>query len=336
MQSIKINQSLKELNSFGLSVTAKKLFEPTGPDDLDDFFRHHYDGERTLLLGEGSNTLFTSDFDGIIIHPVFRGTMIEADDGEEIQIRVGAGENWDSFVAFSVENGWYGAENLSLIPGSVGSVPVQNIGAYGTEAGEIISRVDVYDRDAQRFFSLSPEECCFGYRSSLFKKDEGKDLIVTSVVFRLRRTKSFNLGYGDVHKQFMARPVQDLKTLRETIIDIRRKKLPDPAETGNAGSFFKNPVIPSEQYEDLKKIWDAIPGYLQNDNRVKIPAAWLIQQNGWKGHREGDAGCWPEQPLVIVNYGKASGMQLLSLSEKIAASVSDRFGITLEREVRVV
>ncbi|MFZ5939643.1 MAG: UDP-N-acetylmuramate dehydrogenase [Bacteroidota bacterium] len=336
MKEPEINRSLKHLNSFGLEVKTARFSEPGTEEELSDFFKRHYQGEPLLIVGEGSNTLFTKDYEGTVLHPDIRGFEVLNESGDEVLVRAGAGENWDSFVERAVEQTWYGAENLSLIPGSVGSVPVQNIGAYGVEAAEIIHSVEYYNPAEDRFGSIASEDCRFGYRSSFFKSEEGNRLIITRVIFRLGKKEKYVLDYGDVRKRFEGLTVRNLKSLRETIISIRREKLPDPAVTGNAGSFFKNPVIPALHYQRLLADWPGIPGYHQSDGSVKVPAAWLIQQCGWKGYRKGDAGCWPSQPLVLVNYGQASGKALLELSLEIAESVNRQFDIALEREVRVV
>jgi UDP-N-acetylmuramate dehydrogenase len=336
MVKILHNHSLQHLNSFGLGVKALRLFEPSSGKDLFDFFQHHYDSEPFILLGEGTNTLFTKDVDGLVIHPLIKGISIVAETDKELYVEVGAGENWDSFVSLAVENEWYGAENLSLIPGSVGSVPVQNIGAYGVEAADFIYQVKVFDVNRCRQTVMAGAECRFGYRSSIFKDTENRNLIVTSVVFRLNRTAQYRLDYGDVKSRFSRFAEPSLKNLRQTIITIRQEKLPDPAVVGNGGSFFKNAVVNAEVYACLQKDWPNIPGYPSSAGTVKVPAAWLIEQCGWKGYRECDAGCWPNQPLVLVNYGNATGRQILELSEKIAASVRIKFGISLGREVRVL
>jgi len=336
MLKILRNQSLQSLNSFGLPVKAAGLFEPASIGELTAYFSRHKAGEPFLLLGEGSNTLFINDYEGTVIHPVFKGIKVVEEDADRIIVSVGAGENWDLFVAHTVKNNWYGAENLSLIPGSVGSAPVQNIGAYGAEAGDIVYEVGVYNYEKGTAERMKAGQCRFGYRDSIFKSEEGKNLIVTDVSFMLSKKETFRLEYGNLAQRFGALDKRDLEGLRKTIITIRREKLPDPAETGNAGSFFKNPVIPGNQYDALLAEWPEIPGYRLQDGSVKIPAAWLIQQTGWKGFRDGDAGCWHLQPLVLVNYGSATGKDILNLSERISDSILKHFNISLDREVRVI
>jgi len=336
MKNFYSGYSLKNHNSFGINALAGKFFEPTSLSALQDFFRSEYAGEEILLIGEGSNLLFTGDIDHLVIHPAFKGISVIKETKDTVLVKAGAGENWDTFVGQLVDMQLYGAENLSLIPGSVGSAPVQNIGAYGVEAADLIHTVEVYDYANDKNLVLGGTECNFAYRSSIFKQEEGQNYIVTSVTFKLSREKHFTLDYGDLKKRFEQLEERDLKALRSIIIEIRREKLPDPAEYGNAGSFFKNPVIELSSYLDLKKKWPEIPAYTLPGDLVKIPAAWLIQQSGWKGYRDGDAACWHKQPLVLVNYGKASGRDIFSLSERISQSIRENFGIDLEREVRVL
>lgn len=336
MPKIFTDHPLKDLNSFGLSVIAARFLAAESEEQLVDFFTNHYLNEPFILLGEGSNTLFTGNYEGLVIHPRLSGIQVISETQEELFVEVGAGESWDDFVAYAVDREWYGAENLSLIPGAVGSVPVQNIGAYGVEAADLIHQVKIFDIDRSRQRVIPGAECQFGYRTSIFKQVDNSNLIITRVVFRLHKTPQYNLDYGDVRSRFALFLTPSLKNLRQTIIDIRREKLPDPAVTGNAGSFFKNPVIGTGLFTGMQQQWPGIPGYTLPQGMVKVPAAWLIQECGWKGYREEDVGCWPNQPLVLVNYGKASGPQILALAEKIAESVQIKFGITLEREVRVI
>ena len=367
MIQIRQQHSLKHNTTFGVDIVAPLYCEPASISELE--FAVRYAGDRSLghfIIGEGSNLLFTGPFDGLLIRPLLTGIEVVDRSASELLVRAGAGVNWDSLVAYCVQLNWYGTENLSLIPGSVGAAPVQNIGAYGVEAKDIIEYVEVFDTFKMGPEILSNAACEFGYRDSVFKHGEPDRFIVTAVVFRLALGGDLVLGYGNVKEKFLGAPEQNLQTLRETIIAIRQSKLPDPEVTGNAGSFFKNPVIAREQFLQLEKSYEAVPGYPVGtgypagtgnaagpDNpavpgypagtgnpvgteKIKVPAAWLIEQAGWKGVREGDTGTWPYQPLVIVNYGSATGEEIFNFSEKIRFAVLEKFGIDLEREVTVI
>lgn len=337
MIKIHQNYSLKLNNTFGVDIVSPLFCEPANLKQLELAVR--YAEDRSLdryIIGEGSNLLFTGPFDGLLIRPLFQGIELVDSSSSELLIRAGAGVNWDSFVAYCVQQQWYGTENLSLIPGSVGAVPVQNIGAYGVEAKDIIELVEVFDSSTMRPEVFSNTACKFGYRDSIFKHVKPGMYIVTAVVFRLARKAELVLDYGNVRDTFLQEPVQSLQTLRETIISIRQSKLPDPGKTGNAGSFFKNPVITQEQFQEISKKFGNVPGFPAEANKMKVPAAWLIEKAGWKGLRQGDTGTWPHQPLVIVNYGTATGKDILEFSEKIRKSVLEEFKIDLEREVTVI
>ena len=328
------NYSLKSLNSFGVEARTAKYIQFTRQEEILDFFRSE-NNEACLILGEGSNILFREDYKGIIIHPKLKGVEILKETEQDVQIKVQCGENWDELVAYCVAQNWSGIENLSLIPGSVGSAPVQNIGAYGVEVKDRILWVEGIETENPGITKIHNPECKFGYRQSIFKNELKGKFLITSVVFQLFKQARFELGYGPVSELFQSKKEQNLNALRETIIEIRESKLPDPNKTGNAGSFFKNPVISLENFTRLKNRFANIPSY-PSGNEIKIPAAWLIEKSGWKGVREGDVGTWPNQPLVIVNYGNAKGQQIFEFSEKIQKGVEEMFGILLEREVNVV
>lgn len=331
------NYSLKKNNTFGLDVSCKGFYSATSVSDLKYFCKTELiNNKKFFILGEGSNVLFRQNYPGIVIHPFIKGIEKLKDSQAKIDLKVGAGENWDDFVSYCVQNNWYGLENLSLIPGSVGSSPVQNIGAYGVEVKDHIKHVEGFFIDSGENEIFSNEECRFSYRSSIFKQDLKNRFVITSVVFSLSKTESFELGYGPVENEFKKRPVQNLENLRQTIIDIRQSKLPDPSVIGNAGSFFKNPVISGALMNKIKNNYPTLPSYPAIDGEFKIPAAWLIEQAGWKGVREGNTGTYPTQPLVIVNYGGASGEEIHSFASKIKNSVQEKFGISLEMEVNLV
>lgn len=337
MLRIRQQYALKENNTFGVDIAATLFCEPGNLSELE--FAVNYQAERTLdrlVIGEGSNLLFTGNYDGLVIHPAIRGIEKVDESGSEVLLKAGAGVNWDAFVQHCVDRQWYGAENLSLIPGSVGAAPVQNIGAYGVEASDLVEYVEVFDTEQMKPGIFSNAECAFGYRDSIFKHGLTGRYIVTHVIFRLRKNGELRLDYGNVKNEFFKRKEQNLSSLRKTIIAIRESKLPDPAMTGNAGSFFKNPVITEKKFRELQDRYSHVPSYPAGEGRVKVPAAWLIEHSGWKGVREGDAGTWPLQPLVIVNYGQATGRQLFALSEKIRETVHQLSGISLEREVTVI
>lgn len=337
MLKIHESYSLKKNNTFGADIACSWFTEPKSVNEL--IFALGHASERSwkvMVLGEGSNMLFVDHFHGIVIHPLFKGIDIVDESGSELLVRAGAGENWDHFAGHCVSKGWYGPENLSLIPGTVGAAPIQNIGAYGAEVKDFIEFVEVLDTAEMKPAILSNAACEFGYRDSLFKHGQPGRYIVTHVIFRLRKKSELRLDYGNVREEFARQERQDLQGLRHAIVSIRQGKLPDPGTYGNAGSFFKNPVVSRLNYTELKDKHPGIPHYPAGDNTVKIPAAWLIENAGWKGVRLGSVGTWPAQPLVIVNYGGATGKEIFEFSEKIKANIESRFGIELEREVTII
>lgn len=329
--------SLQRHNTFGVESHAALYASPSSPGELEVLLQE-YPPERfsLLVIGEGSNILFRSDFNGLVIRPACMGIEQVRTRGNRVWVRVGAGENWDSWVATASGRGWYGLENLSLIPGSVGAAPVQNIGAYGVEVSDHFAWLDAYDTEKKEQVRMDHEDCRFGYRSSIFKSGSGSRYIILSVTFCLHTRPVLYLGYGNVKQEFIAGGGQTPGDLRKVIISIRQRKLPDPADYGNAGSFFKNPVTEESILEDLRAAYPEVPTYPDQNGRVKIPAAWLIEKAGWKGKRIGSVGTWPNQPLVVVNYGNASGQEILDFTERIRRDVFHQFGIDLEREVRVV
>ena len=260
--------------------------------------------------------------------------MLE-EEGEDLLVQVGAAENWDDWVRHATEQGWYGLENLSLIPGTVGAAPVQNIGAYGVELQERFAWLEAWDLHEQKAVMLDKDECLFGYRSSIFKEEGRMRYLITRVCFRLSRIPSMVLDYGAVRSAFTEAGGTTPADLRHLIIHIRNSKLPDPSSFGNCGSFFKNPVVGRAIYNCLRVDHPDVPGYPDEENKVKIPAAWLIEKAGWKNKRLGHVGTWPTQPLVIVNYGGASGSEIFDFSALILEAVEEKFGISLEREVQV-
>ncbi len=329
--------SLEKRNSFGLKVSCRYFFEATNLPDLLTYMQIGLKPDsRFMLLGEGSNILFTSDYAGTIICPALKGIDVTQENKDYVMVKARAGENWDKFVEYCVERNWSGLENLSLIPGTVGSSPVQNIGAYGVEAKDTIREVEGFFIESGEHKTFNNAECQFAYRNSIFKHELKNRFVITSVSFLLKKKPNFNIAYGPVETEFRKKPVQDLAALRQTIIEIRESKLPDPSKLGNAGSFFKNPILSNPDFSALKSLFPEIPSYPSGDQFTKIPAAWLIEQAGWKGVREGNIGTYPSQPLVIVNYGGASGKEIHDFAKKIKTSVADKFGVELEMEVNLI
>jgi len=351
--------SLKPFNTFGMNAVARYFIGPKTQDEILSLL-HYRNMVRMpiLILGGGSNLLFTKDFDGLAIRIGSTGIVAQDIDQDFVAVTAEAGEPWDGLVRYCVDHGYAGLENLSLIPGTVGAAPIQNIGAYGVEAGEWIESVQFVDIETGTRHRFNNIQCDFGYRNSVFKKSLKGQIIILEVTFRLRKTAGhgpsdigfLKLDYGQLREGLNARGIfqPTLSEVREVVCDIRREKLPDPGSLGNAGSFFKNPVIPEEQRLFLLGQFPAMPWYpeypqkkfpgpeTKERTRVKIPAAWLIEQCGWKGYRNGDAGVYPRQPLVLVNYGNATGMHILELKDKIITSVLSRFGILLEPEVCIL
>ncbi|MFY9154476.1 MAG: UDP-N-acetylmuramate dehydrogenase [Prolixibacteraceae bacterium] len=332
------NYSLKKHHTFGTKASAKYYFEFTETEDLTGFLATNNDWKNLpiLILGEGSNLLFVTDFDGLIIHPNIPGTKIVHEDRNNIWLEAGSGVVWDQLVEYAVFNNWGGIENLSLIPGKVGAAAVQNIGAYGMEIQNQIESVTGIDLETQSENTLEKVDCQFAYRDSIFKNELKNRFIITSVVLKLDKFPEFILNYGDLKAETEKLGTINLRNIRQTVIRIRESKLPDPKVVGNAGSFFKNPVIESRLAEQLKAGNPTLPIYPASEGKTKLAAGWLIEQCGWKGFRRGDAGVHEKQALVLVNYGDASGKEIYDLSEEIKQSVLEKFGVELEREVNVI
>ncbi len=331
--------SLKDYNTFHIDVVSEDFFVFEAPDELASWLKSEArkSGKPTLVMGGGSNLLFTGDFPGSIIYPQFKGIEIIRKDDEEVLLKIGAGEEWDHCVEVAVNEGLAGIENLSLIPGHAGAVPVQNIGAYGVEVQEVLEYVEgVYLSDGKPF-RLYSSECDFDYRYSIFKGPLKNKTVITNVVLRLQRKPVFQLKYGSVSNAVEALGPVNLENIRKAIIGIRESKLPSPDVLGNAGSFFKNPVIPQGRYNTLLAQWPHIPGYPLPDGQwVKVPAGWLIEAAGWKGKELGNAGVHQNQALVLVNRGGATGKEILQLAQAIETDIWQRFKIRLAREVNVL
>lgn len=337
------NISLLPFNTFGIDVNARYLFHLAEPGELQELAGHpeigHLvsDKERVLVMGQGSNILFTSDFDGLVIINEIKGISIISEDNSGVVVEAGAGVIWNDLVGYAVSNGLSGIENLALIPGTVGAAPVQNIGAYGVEAAETIEKVRLYNRCTGEWLELGNSECRFGYRDSIFKNELKNSVVICSVTFRLSRGASPRTEYGQIREELDRRGLDDPSPAQMAgiVADIRRSKLPDPAELGNAGSFFKNPVVSPDE---LHRLCEQFPGakFFRQGDQYKISAGWLIEQAGWKGRRLGNAGCYEKQALILVNYGGASGAEVFDLAGQISESVLEKFGISLESEVNIV
>jgi UDP-N-acetylmuramate dehydrogenase len=337
MISLRENYSLKKHNSFGIDARARYFADIGDESDLGHFVRNNPVPElAVMILGAGSNVLFISDYDGLIIHPNIKGIEVIKETDDFITVRVGAGETWEMFVEWAVKRNYGGIENLSLIPGSVGACPVQNIGAYGCDVSQVIEQVEtVHIPDGSKKI-YHQKECVFGYRTSAFKTDLRGRIIITRVVFRLSRIPILKIDYGTVRERLQKYDTPSVNDVREVIIEIRNEKLPDPKKIGNAGSFFKNPVLENEEFNEFINNHPDAPSFrTEQDGLNKIPAAWLIEQCGWKGRRSGNTGTYPNQPLVLLNYGNATGKEIYEFSEKIRKDVFTRFRIRLEREVNL-
>lgn len=332
------NYSLKPHNTFDIEANAKFFFEFTETADLKVFLQSNqtWKEEKLLIIGEGSNILFLNDFDGLVIHPNIPGLYPIKEDRNHIWIQVGAGEIWDEFVKYCVDAQLGGVENLSLIPGTIGAAPVQNIGAYGQEVRNVIETVKAFDLEAGKEVEFSNGECGFSYRNSIFKSELKNKVIITSVIFKLNKFPEFRLDYSKLEEKVNERGEVNLENIKQAVIEIRTSKLPNVKELGSAGSFFKNPEVEIAFAEKLEAQFGEMPVYLAGAGKVKIAAGWLVEKTGWKGYREGDVGIHDKQALVLVNYGKATGREIFALSEKIRLSVLEKFGIDLEREVNCI
>lgn len=335
--TIRENISLKPYNTFGIDVKTRFFIELYTEEDISGFlFSAKEFPKPFLFLGGGSNILFINDFEGTVIRLCTKGVKVIEENDDFIFVKAASGENWDGFVKYCVEKEWGGLENLSLIPGNVGTGPIQNIGAYGVELKDVFIDLEAIHIETLAKVVLSKEECEFGYRDSIFKgKGKGK-YVILHVSFRLSKHPTLKLDYGTIREELklMNRPNPSISDVRDAVCRIRGRKLPDPEQIGNAGSFFKNPVISEQQFAILKERYPGIVNFPQDDG-YKIAAAWLIGHCGWKGKRFGDAGVHENQPLVLVNYGSATGKEILHLAYQVIDSVLKEFGIRLEPEVNI-
>ena len=335
------NFSLKKYNTFGMDVYANKFAAFNSVYELQALFQPGPGpGHPILILGGGSNILFTKNFDGLILKNEIRGIETVHEEEKQVYVKAGAGENWHQFVLHCIHKNFSGLENLSLIPGNVGAAPMQNIGAYGVEIKDVFHSLEAYNYEEKKIMNFTLNDCEFGYRDSIFKHKYKDQFAILNVTFRLSKIPHFTVSYGAIEEELEKMGIKELsiKSISDAVISIRTSKLPDPALIGNAGSFFKNPEINSRAFHELNKLIpdeSNLPFYKINEERYKIPAGWLIEQCGWKGYRNGDAGCFEKQALVLVNYGNATGKEIVALSEAIARSVKEKFGITLQTEVNI-
>ena len=336
---IENNFSLKALNTFCIEAKAQHYAAFSSIEELKEALREAEQINRpTYILGGGSNILFTKDIDALVLHNRIMGMEVIKEDRHHVYVKAGAGELWHDFVTFALLHNLAGTENLSLIPGTVGAAPMQNIGAYGVEQKEIFFSLDAVNRDTQEVKNFSLLDCKFGYRESIFKNALKGQYIICHVIYRLNKDAALNTSYGAIQQELEHLGIKNpsIKDISEAVCNIRRSKLPDPAEIGNAGSFFKNPVVTEEKFAALQKDNPDLVGYALDDESVKLAAGWLIEKCGWKGYRKGDAGCHAKQALVLVNYGEATGEEIYNLSQMIIDDVDEKFDVVLSREVNVI
>lgn len=336
--NVRNNKNLRSNNTFGVHSKAKYFVSPASENDLRKIVQlDEYQSNKSFVLGGGSNVLFVDDFDGIVINNEIKGMFMKEITGDYVVMEVGAGEVWNDFVEICVKNNYFGLENLAKIPGKVGAAAVQNIGAYGVEQNEYFHGLSAYHIENDEFIELEPEDCKFGYRDSIFKHELKNKVIITKIRYKLNKTFRPITRYKEIKNELdkfsFVKP--DGQFMYDLITRVRSVKLPDPEKIGNAGSFFKNPVISNEQFEKLQNKFPDVKSFDQAHGQ-KIAAGWLIEKFGWKGKRDGDVGVSDKHALIIVNYGNASGRDIYEFSEKIIADVAEKTSIKLEREVVVV
>ncbi|MBS1747174.1 MAG: UDP-N-acetylmuramate dehydrogenase [Bacteroidetes bacterium] len=333
------NFSLRPFNTFGIEAIARHFATFSTVEELKELLSEaSHSTKNNLVLGGGSNILFTKNVDGFVLKNELSGINLVDEDENHFYVKAAAGENWHKFVLFCIQHNYAGLENLSLIPGNVGTSPMQNIGAYGVEIKDVFVSLEALHKKELEIKIFTKDECRFGYRESVFKSEFKDQFVILNVTFRLNKVPVFNTSYGAIQQELDKMGIKDLsiQAISQAVINIRSSKLPDPKQIGNAGSFFKNPTVDIQFFQSLQNQFPDMPYYTTDVSHVKIPAAWLIQQCGWKGYRKGDAGVHVNQPLVLVNYGNASGDEIFNLSENILKSVQEKFNITLEREVNIV
>lgn len=333
------NFCLKSFNTFGIEAIATKCAQITSTTDMTELFESkELENQELLVIGEASNILFLSNFKGLILMNLMTGEEVISENENEVILKVNAGEYWTNLVDFTVKKGWWGIENLSLIPGKVGASPVQNIGAYGVELKDVFVSLQAFDMKNGKIVNFSKEECKFGYRNSIFKNEYKGRFMVLNVTIRLSKVTKPNLSYKTLADIFIDKQIEEisLNDVKNAVDKIRESKLPDPQIIKNAGSFFKNPIVENIVLDKLRNLYPNIPSYKISDSHSKLAAGWLIEKCGWKGKRIGDAAVHNKQALVLVNHGTATGKEIFMLSEKIKLSVSKKFGVELEREVLAI
>ena len=333
------NYPLLNLNTFGLDVKAKYFTSINTVNELIEIKKtNEFKDLELLVLGGGSNILFTKDFDGLVILNNIKGKEIIVQNHHSVFLKIGAGENWHELVMYCVDKGWGGIENLSLIPGNTGTAPMQNIGAYGVEIKETFVELEALEISSGKIVKFNNSDCEFGYRESVFKNKMKNQYIILNITLELNKNPVLNVNYGDVKAILENRNIKNpsIKDVSNAIINIRRSKLPDPKKIGNSGSFFKNPIVSLKKLKLIKNKYPKIISYKINENEFKIAAGWMIEIAGWKGKRFNNFGVHEKQALVLVNYGLANGIEIFNLSEKIILDIKDKFGITLEREVNII
>ncbi len=336
---IQENHSLAGLNTFGVSETANYFTSITSVEELKEVLASDiFQQNPWMMLGGGSNVLFTKPYDGLIILNQIKGIELVKEDESNVFLKVGAGEVWHEVVLHTLANGWFGMENMSLIPGSVGASPIQNIGAYGMELKDVFESLEAVEVATGELKTFTHEECAFGYRDSFFKRAGKGKFIITSVCLKLNKSAKLNVSYGAIQQVLEEKGITEItpKAVSDAVIEIRQSKLPDPKDIGNGGSFFKNPVIEEDQYLDLKEEFPRLSGYPAGKGFVKIPAGFLIDQAGWKGYRKGNVGVHEKQALVLVNFGGNNGQAIIDLAKEIQASVMEKFGVEIQPEVNII
>lgn len=331
--------NLQPYNTLNIPATARYFAAVESKSQLKEILTHpETEPQQLLVLGGGSNILFADDFDGLVLHIEISGKEIIQETDEHVWLKIGAGENWHQMVRYCVENGFGGIENLSLIPGTVGAAPIQNIGAYGVELEEVFQWLEAANIETGEVRRFDKEDCQFDYRDSVFKNELKGEFIVTEVTLKLSKKPEINTTYGAIQTELQNRGITNptIHDVSDIVIDIRNSKLPNPKSLGNAGSFFKNPIVAEKLYYRIKEDYPEAPGYTMDNGEVKIPAGWLIEEAGWKGKIVGNTGTYKQQALVIVNHGGATGEEILEMSERIRKSVAEKFGIELIPEVNII
>jgi UDP-N-acetylmuramate dehydrogenase len=330
------NIDLKDFTTFGVSANAKKFATFSTEEEARNLTKNN--NEALLILGGGSNVLLTQDFNGLVLKNEIKGISIIEKNNISVVLKVGAGEEWHNFVLYTIENGYFGIENMSLIPGSVGASPMQNIGAYGVEIKDVFEKLEALEIETGEIHTFTKEACAFGYRESVFKHALKGKFIITHVYFRLSLVEKISTKYGAIEQELLKNGISNptSKDVSNAVIAIRSSKLPNPKDLGNAGSFFKNPVVPIKLYNKIRETFSDAPSYPIDEYSVKVPAGWLIESAGWKGKKVGACGVHVNQALVLVNYGGATGNDILNLSTEIIENIYQKFGIVLEREVNIL